>query len=157
MRSWFKIATIAAGLVLFGSQSAVASDTVGWKTVSSSTWACGDWVAHGQTFQPGLSPLNFKACAVTNASGGAQAVLVVQNANELHGWDLEKGRVVFESQLGGDVWCAPSLLNSGFTRGCYAPTVQVGKCQYIDIPRVELTINGHTGVAYGRNYIKTPC
>ncbi|WP_369275547.1 hypothetical protein AB5J55_41230 [Streptomyces sp. R11] len=61
--------------------------------------------------------LSFKACTVVNASGGAQAVLVAQNANELHLWRMQKGRVVFESQLGGDVWCAASNLESGFTRG----------------------------------------
>ncbi|MER5942006.1 hypothetical protein ABT121_32400 [Streptomyces sp. NPDC001928] len=157
MRRWLKAATVAASLVLFGAQSAVASDTVGWKTVSTnSNWYCGAYVKHSESYEVGMFGLNFKACTVVNSSGGAQAVLVAQNANELHRWYMQKGRVVFESQLGGDIWCAASNLESGLTRGCYAPTVPVGKCQRVDAAYVEMTIGGVTERAYGRPAY-TPC
>ncbi len=157
MRRWLKIAAITASAALIGIQPAVASPTVGWKIVdTNSYWECGDYVKHTRTFTPGDFGINFKACTVVNSVGGAQAVLVVQNASGLNPWILQKGRVVFESQSEGDVWCAESTLNPGFTRGCYAPTVQKGTCATLDAPRVELTIGGRTEVAYGDYYLMTP-
>ncbi|MGA5499333.1 hypothetical protein ACPCSP_34010 [Streptomyces cinereoruber] len=159
MRSrWTKIAALAAGLVLWSAQSAVASDTVGWKTVSTnSNWYCGAYVGHSETTVWNSEWMKFKACTVVNNSGGAQAVLVVQNSHPTDGFYMEMGRVVFESQRGGDVWCAPSNLSAGMTRGCYGPTVPVGKCYYPIVPRVELKINGNTDVAYGRTDARTGC
>ncbi|MGW1958400.1 hypothetical protein ACWCPI_37605 [Streptomyces sp. NPDC001920] len=165
MRRWMRIAMLTAAVTMFGTHAAVASDTVGWKVVdTNSSWHCGGYVQHSQTgtYPSGYaySVMRFKACTVVNASGGAQTVLVVQNDNNGKldsNWYMEMGRVIFESQLGGDVWCAPSNLAPGATRGCFGPTVQVGKCRYVDIPAVQLKINGHTDEAYGVNYVKTPC
>ncbi|MET9424911.1 hypothetical protein ABZY06_29980 [Streptomyces sp. NPDC006540] len=136
----------------------MASDTVGWKTVSTnSNWYCGAYVDHTSTFVYPSYKIKFKACTVVNNSGGAQAVLVVQNTHLTNGYYMEMGRVVFESQRGGDVWCAPSNLSAGMTRGCYGPTVPVGKCYHPIAPKVELKIKGNTDVAYGRTDAETGC
>lgn len=120
MRRFFTVAAVAASTMLFGTQAAVASPTVNWKEVNTnSNWTCNsEWKQHWI-----YNNVNFKSCIVTNSSGGAQGVLVVQNAST-HTIRM-KGRVLFESEGGGDVWCADTTLHPGYTRGCYAPTVQL--------------------------------
>ncbi|MGX1542234.1 hypothetical protein [Streptomyces adustus] len=140
------------GMVLFSAAPANASATVNWKSVSTnSNWSCGSYINHDSR-----QAVRFKACIVTNASGGTQAVLVVQNTSTIYDEYLDKGRVIFESQRGGDVWCAPTNLAAGATAGCYAPTVQVGTCTQTDSASVELTISGAVRSAAVNGRI-TPC
>lgn len=138
MRRITAIAAVAASFVLFGAESAVASDTVGWKEVNTnSSWHCSDYVHHRA--KPGLK---FKACIVKNSTPKAQAILVVQNASG-DPVSIGRSRVVFESQRGGDVWCAGSTtLQPGFTRGCYAPSVPIPQCYLTTDAVVTLNING---------------
>ncbi|WP_399884957.1 hypothetical protein ACGH7X_13300 [Streptomyces sp. BBFR51] len=138
------------GIVLFSAPQAHASDTVKWKPVSTnSNWSCGAYIGHNDR-----AHIKLKACIVTNSSGGAQAVLVVQNAGTSDQY-LSKGRVIFESQLGGDVWCAPTNLAAGRTAGCYAPTVQVGNCWRTSSATVELTLTRVTAATANGQYV--PC
>ncbi|MFD4835359.1 hypothetical protein ACFWPV_36830 [Streptomyces uncialis] len=93
---------------------------------------------------------------MSNISGTkAQAVLVVQNAahQDVH---IEKGRVIFESASGGDVWCAPSNLAAGATAGCYAPSVLALHCNVTTQATTELTLLGRKDrTTKGGEYV--PC
>lgn len=128
MRQSFRLAAATAAAtvgVLVSASSASASPTVGWQAVSSNAnWHCTNYT--DLLTQPGM---NMKTCIVRNASQDAQAVLVIQNktgrAIDINNSDTQS-RVVFESALGGDVWCASTTLNDGFTRGCFGTTVHVG-------------------------------
>jgi hypothetical protein len=110
-----------------------------WKAVDTdSNWYCNNgqgYVSHVD--KPGVK---FKACIVRNDNGDAQAVLVVQNVSG--GPVTIDGRIVFESQLGGDAWCASSTLNDGFTRGCFAPTVSLSRCDRPGTAVTTLGVNG---------------
>jgi hypothetical protein len=117
-------AATATGMVL-SSSSAYASPTVNWQAVSTTAnWHCNSYVGFWD-----LPDLKFKSCIVLNSNQDAQGVLVVQNttgrAIDINNVSTQS-RVVFESALGGDVWCASSVINDGFTRGCFGPTVHVG-------------------------------
>jgi hypothetical protein len=117
--------------------TASASPTVGWKAVSTnSNWYCNEqYTTHVD--KPGVK---FKACIVRNSNGDAQAVLVVQNVSgERVNID---GRIVFESQRGGDIWCDDSPLENGFTRGCYGKTVLMDRCERPGTAVVTLGVNG---------------
>ncbi|WP_162833111.1 hypothetical protein [Streptomyces sp. CB09001] len=149
-RNLSALLTALLAIVLFSASPAQASDTVKWKPVSTnSNWSCGAYIGHNDR-----SHIKLKACIVTNSSGGAQAVLVVQNAGTSDQY-LSKGRVIFESQLGGDVWCAPTNLAEGRTAGCYAPTVQVGNCWRTSSATVELTLTRVTAATADGQYV--PC
>ncbi|EKX60306.1 hypothetical protein Sipo8835_12365 [Streptomyces ipomoeae] len=134
MRRWTAVAAASATVLLFGANSASASPTMNWKEVSTNdSWVCSSYVTHVD--KPGVK---FKACIVTNLKGHSQAVLVVQNVS---GSAVTiDGRIVFDSQEGGDAWCASSTLNSGFTRGCFGPTVKVCKAHGDAV--VTLGVNG---------------
>jgi hypothetical protein len=111
--------------VMLSASSASASPTVGWQPVSTNAnWHCTDY---GNL--TAVRGVKLKTCIVRNANQDAQGVLVVQNTSghaiEINNVDTQS-RVVFESALEGDVWCASTTLNSGFTRGCFGKTVHVG-------------------------------
>lgn len=119
------MATAATAGVVFSAPSASASPTVGWQAVSTNAnWHCTEYKE--LTFAPGMK---LKTCIVRNASQDAQAVLVIQNTTG-HAMEVnytgKQSSVVFESALEGDVWCAPTTINDGFTRGCFGKTVHVG-------------------------------
>ncbi|MGW0285337.1 hypothetical protein ACWDXT_19790 [Streptomyces sp. NPDC003236] len=101
---------------------------------------CADYTSHVD--KPGVK---FKACVVVNSTRGAQAVLVAPNVSG--GPVTIDGRIVFESQLGGDAWCASTPLNTGFTRGCFAPTVQLASCDPVGIAIVTLGVGGRDDTA----------
>ncbi|MFF9865246.1 hypothetical protein ACF1G0_07460 [Streptomyces sp. NPDC013953] len=129
------IATVA-GVLALGAAPASASDTVNWKAVkTSSNWHCTEYVG---TDTPGV---NVKMCIVVNSGHYAQGVLVAQNASNQHVGI--KGRIRFESEYGGDVWCAWSQLSKGATAGCYAPTVGPFY-QTTNIATGDLTVDGYT-------------
>ncbi|MBJ6637025.1 hypothetical protein H4K36_01960 [Streptomyces sp. DHE7-1] len=135
------VAAAAGAVLMFGAHSASASPTENWKAVyTNSNWHCADYTSHVD--KPGVK---FKACVVVNSSRGAQAVLVAQNVSG--GPVTIDGRIVFESQLGGDAWCASTPLNTGFTRGCFAPTVQLASCDPVGIAIVTLGVGGRDDTA----------
>ncbi|MFE4449389.1 hypothetical protein [Streptomyces sp. NPDC056796] len=143
---------VVVSLFLLSTAPSYASETVGWKPVATtSNWSCGAYISHDVR-----SAVRFRACIVTNASGGAQTVLWVENKSTAYDEYIDQGRVVFESQLGGDVWCKPSNLAYGGTAGCYAPTVPVGKCSRTTSATVELKIQGVTRSATAAGQY-TPC
>ncbi|MGK5629307.1 hypothetical protein [Streptomyces sp. URMC 123] len=138
------VTAAAAGALALCASPAVASPTVNWKPVdTNSSWDCPKYVAH-QAYKGVWGGLNFKTCIVTRnvgKNGHAQAVLVVQNATR-HDVYLEKGRIVFQSAEGGDVWCAPTNLAVGATAGCYGPLVDVLDCNRTTRADTELTTLG---------------
>ncbi|MFB7313121.1 hypothetical protein [Streptomyces sp. NPDC056192] len=138
------------GLVVLGSSPASASGTVNWKPVNTTgAWHCNGYVPHG-AYSTVPGGVKFKTCIVMPNNDAAQAVLVVQNATA-HDVYIEKGRVVFESSSGGDIWCAASNLASGATAGCYAPTINPLDCQFTTNADTELTLLGrkNTNTNYG--------
>ncbi|WP_256104409.1 hypothetical protein [Streptomyces sp. ODS05-4] len=119
------VAVTAAFTSAVGVSTASASPTANWAPVSTnSNWHCTGYTE--VLFSPGMK---LKSCIVRNANQDAQGVLVIQNtsgrAYEINNVD-ERSRVWFESEHGGDVWCASSTINSGATRGCFGKTVHVG-------------------------------
>ncbi|WP_432126390.1 hypothetical protein [Streptomyces sp. bgisy082] len=129
-------ATALMVMTVLGAGPAAASETVNWAPVkTNSNWECsGYW-----TVPPSM--VKFKSCIVRNASNDAQAVLVVQNPTSTD-HTITKGRVVFESQRGGDVWCARTNLAAGATAGCYAPTVKtIPACTRTTDATVSLWVN----------------
>ncbi|MFD5574380.1 hypothetical protein [Streptomyces cadmiisoli] len=118
MRSqrWLGVLAAAAGMTLLNTSPATAAlPTVNWKAVSTnSNWHCGAY-----TSPANARDLNFKPCWVVNANNDAQAVLVVQNpSNQAR---TIKGAIRMPG-FAGEVNCAETVLNPGFTRGCYSIT-----------------------------------
>ncbi|MFD9544822.1 hypothetical protein [Streptomyces sp. NPDC060022] len=127
--------TLAACGVLIVAQPAHASETVNWKPVkTNANWHCTDYLTHP------TSGLKLKTCIVLNSSNDAQGVLVAQNPTSSA--KTISGRVVFESQRGGDVWCATSNFAAGATAGCYAPTVSIPACRTTTDAEGTLNIAG---------------
>ncbi|MFF8847556.1 hypothetical protein ACF08N_33405 [Streptomyces sp. NPDC015127] len=87
--------------------------------------------------------VNFKTCIVKGTTSGAkaQAVLVIQNKARQHVY-IEKGRILFESGRGGDVWCAASNLAPGATAGCFGPSVEMYDCETTTAAETWLTLLG---------------
>lgn len=134
-RSAAAIASVV-GVMALSASPASASPTVNWKPVkTNSNWHC---TTQQGTDIPGV---NVKMCIVTNAAGYAQGVLVAQNASSQHVGI--KGRIRFESEHGGDTWCAWSQLSKGATAGCYAPTVGPFY-QTTGTATGDLTVDGYT-------------
>ncbi|MEU1457339.1 hypothetical protein [Streptomyces avermitilis] len=134
-----------AGAIAVCASPASASDTVGWQPVNTnSNWHCTDYEPHN-AYQGVWGGVNFKTCIImSNVSGSkTQAVLVVQNKANQDVY-IEKGRVVFMSSSGGDVWCKASNLAAGATAGCYAPTVYSTQCQFTTNAISYLTLLGRT-------------
>jgi hypothetical protein len=125
------VTAAAVGTIALGAAPATAAEK--WDPVSTnSTWECGDYENHVVS-----NNVSFKTCVVHNASGDAQTVLVVQNrasvAVAIEGW------LKFEG-AGSEytVFCDPSPLNPGYTRGCYGPSVQVGSAVAKGMTQLEL-------------------
>ncbi|MEU0690562.1 hypothetical protein [Streptomyces uncialis] len=143
LRRFAAAITAAAGLTALFVPPASASPTVNWKPVNTNAnWRCTPYTTHSAYLNV-WGGVKFKSCIVMSNIPGtkAQAVLVVQNAanQDVH---MEKGRVVFESSSGGDVWCASSNLAAGATAGCYAPSVDVVNCHITTAATTELTLLG---------------
>ncbi|MFF8846494.1 hypothetical protein ACF08N_27905 [Streptomyces sp. NPDC015127] len=115
IRRFLALTTAVVGAFALATPQAAAAE-VGWKAVSTTpAWEC---FPTGYEQHKGSANVFFKICAVTNSSGGAQAVLVVQNkASVAIAIEGEN-----QTNFGGDVDCAPSTLQPGYTRGCYGPT-----------------------------------
>ncbi|KQX70401.1 hypothetical protein [Streptomyces sp. Root1310] len=149
MRRFTTVTAATAAVLMFGANSASASPTENWKAVdTNSNWHCAAYTTHVD--KPGVK---FKACVVVNSNNDAQAVLVAQNISG--GPVTIDGRIVFQSQLHGDAWCASTPLNTGFTRGCFAPTVQLAPCDSIGIAVVTLGVNGRDDTARSETLIST--
>ncbi|TXS41471.1 hypothetical protein EAO75_42795 [Streptomyces sp. uw30] len=107
------LAAAAVGVALFAAGPASAMGM--WETVSTnSTWKCGPTKQH--TAVPGVG---FQACMVfgtLNESDEAKSVLVVTN-NSSKAIALEGS--ITQTWNGQTIDCQPSVLNPGFTRGCY--------------------------------------
>ncbi|EGE40789.1 hypothetical protein GTY83_07050 [Streptomyces sp. SID4928] len=129
MRTSIRLAALAvsatAAITLNAGTAAAA--TVNWKEVdTNSNWHCSAWEQHWAASGPDEGNYNFKPCIVVNSSGGAQGVLVIQNAS-IYQKMLVKGAVRFpSSDAAGQTLCAESVINNPFTRGCFAPTKNVG-------------------------------
>ncbi|MEU0355249.1 hypothetical protein [Streptomyces cyaneofuscatus] len=128
-------ATVTALAVTTAPASAAAAN---WKEIQpNANWECGSTISHAT--YPGVK---FQGCVVANNSGDAQLVLVVNNqgpkAVNIGGWT--------SSQFGSNVTCADSVLNPGFQRGCFGPTVSV-PCNISYANSVHLTVNGSTKIA----------
>ncbi|MFD7704794.1 hypothetical protein [Streptomyces caelestis] len=112
--------------------------TVNWKEISPNpNMRCEDTIDH--VTYPGVK---FQGCVAFNANGDAQVILVVNNqgpkAVNIGGWT--------SSQFGSNVTCADSVLNPGFQRACFGPTVHV-PCNITYNNSVHLTVNGSTKIA----------
>lgn len=144
-------AALAACAVLVVAQPAQASDTVNWKPVkTNANWHCTNYLYHP------TSGLNLKTCIVLNRSNDAQGVLVAQNPTSSA--KTISGRVVFESQRGGDVWCATSNFAAGATAGCFAPTVHIPACKSTTDAKGTLNVAGYDLVYTAvKNGISTFC
>ncbi|MFJ8644921.1 hypothetical protein ACIRNI_02125 [Streptomyces sp. NPDC093546] len=107
------LATAMLGFLALATPQASAAE-VNWKAVDSDpTWDCTTYQQH-----KGSRNVFFKVCGVHNSSGGHQTILVVQNKASVA--IAIEGEVI--TNYGGDVDCAPSTLQPGYTRGCYGPT-----------------------------------
>ncbi|MFD9426918.1 MULTISPECIES: hypothetical protein [unclassified Streptomyces] len=84
-------------------------------------------------------------CIVLNGNNDAQGVLVAQNPTSSA--KTISGRVVFESQRGGDAWCDTSNFAAGATAGRCAPTVHIPACQTTTSAKGTLNIAGY-GLVY---------
>ncbi|MGI5397978.1 hypothetical protein ACQEVG_00615 [Streptomyces sp. CA-135486] len=86
---------------------------------------------------------------MANQNGDAQVVLVVNNQGpkgvNIGGWT--------SSQFGSNVTCADSVLNPGFQRGCFGPTITV-PCNITYHNSVHLTVNGSTKIAPAPTFAK---
>ncbi|MGW9441098.1 hypothetical protein [Streptomyces sp. NPDC055607] len=98
---------------------------------TNSTWKCEPTIQHD--VYPGVG---FQGCVVMNAQGDAQVVLVVTN-NGPKGVRLG-GSIA--SGFGSSTTCADTVLNPGFTRGCFAPTKHVTP-GYIYQSQVTVKVN----------------
>ncbi|MFJ8586719.1 hypothetical protein ACIRD2_18985 [Streptomyces sp. NPDC093595] len=131
-------AGLAAMIALAAAAAPANAATVNWQTISpNANWRCEDTIPHAT--YPGVK---FQGCVVANQFGDAQVVLVVNNqgpkAVNIGGWT--------SSQFGSNVTCADSVLNPGFQRGCFGPTVTV-PCNITYANSVHLTVNGSTKIA----------
>jgi hypothetical protein len=124
IQKWFGVLIATAGVTLLTIPPASAAPpTVNWKAVSTnSNWHCSDYVSPSNA-----DGLNFKSCVVVNAHDDAQGVLVVQNPTNAA--RTIKGAIRLP-QIGGDVNCAETPLQPGFTRGCYSTTKSLGCAHY---------------------------
>ena len=133
---------VFAALLAMGVMTAPASAAANWQPINpTSTWTCRPTVAHATYPQ-----IHFQGCVVINSNNHAQAVLVVNSANapkavKIGGW--------INSQFGSNVACADSVLNPGFQRGCFGPTVIVPCGDHLNT--VHLTVNGSTSWAFAPN------
>jgi hypothetical protein len=115
VRRSLALTAAAAGAVALAASPASAAE-VGWKAVSTTP----DWNCTPSEYKQhkGSKNVLFKLCWVHNSSGGTQTVLVVQNRASVA--IAIEGEI--QTNYGGDVDCAPSTLQPGYTRGCYGPT-----------------------------------
>lgn len=129
MRATIRFAALALGVTaaVTLNAGAAAAATVNWKEVNTnSNWHCSGYEQHWAASGPDEGKYNFKPCIVVNSSGGAQGVLVVQNASIYQKMSV-KGAVRFPGgDAAGQTLCAESVINNPYTRGCFAPTKNVG-------------------------------
>ncbi|MFI1393400.1 hypothetical protein [Streptomyces sp. NPDC020681] len=140
LRRISRAAGLAVGvLTAWAAATAPASAaTVNWKEIHpNSNWTCGKTVQHAT--YPGVG---FQVCWIGNANDDAQAVLVVNN-NGPKGVNIRASVVV---ELGPSFDCAASVLNPGFTRGCFGSTNPMG-CDTVYDTTAYLDVNGSTKTA----------
>lgn len=119
------LSLLAAGAAVIGSGLATATPAVAtppyWQAVSTnSDWDCSQYKAHRLSLN-----IKFKTCIVRNSSGGAQAVLVVQNSGTkaaLIRGELNTYNTGGTYQGSYTYYCSESTLNAGYTRGCFGQT-----------------------------------
>jgi len=131
-------AGVSAAIVLSGGTA--SASTVNWKEVNTNpTWHCTTYKQHWAVSGPDEGNYNFKACIVANSSGGAQGVLVIQNAS-IHQKMNVKGAIRFPGDdAAGQTLCAESVINNPYTRGCFAPTKNIG-CSVGSTPSLEVFV-----------------
>ncbi|WP_078950028.1 hypothetical protein [Streptomyces sp. CFMR 7] len=109
------VAAAAAGALVFSASPASAA--ANWQAVNTnSNWDCLPYKTHTIS-----ANIKFKPCVVTNANNHTQVVLVIQHTGTAAA--IVSGEIV--SSFGSNTLCNSSTFNPGFTRGCYAPTVNV--------------------------------
>ncbi|AVZ72636.1 hypothetical protein SLUN_10970 [Streptomyces lunaelactis] len=153
----FVAVVAAAGAVALSAAPASASPTHNWQPVkTNSNWECSAYGQHS-AYAGVWGGVRFKTCTVMGNTWDtkAQGVLVVQNLANQDIY-IEKGRIVFESNMGGDVWCAASNLAAGATAGCFAPSISPLNCQLTTGVDTELTILGRTDTDWVRGR-EVPC
>ncbi|WP_236241034.1 hypothetical protein [Streptomyces sp. CC228A] len=138
-----RVTTLAVGTAAAAAMAvSPASAATNWKEVNTNaTWKCEPTMQH--SVYPGVG---FQGCVVMNAQGDAQVVLVVTN-NGPKGVRLG-GSIA--SGFGSSTTCADSVLNPGFTRGCFAPTKHVTP-GYVYESRVTVKVND--SVQHGRSLL----
>ncbi|MFE7447602.1 hypothetical protein ACFU7X_44890 [Streptomyces chartreusis] len=114
---------VALGTSLLLNIGSASAATVNWKEVNTnSNWHCTGWNIHEAVSSHDEGYYYFKTCIVTNSSGGAQAVAVVQN-NGIYSNMPVKAAIRFPAyDAAGQTLCTESQINPGYTRGCFAPT-----------------------------------
>ncbi|MFE3907885.1 hypothetical protein ACFXPY_48825 [Streptomyces sp. NPDC059153] len=125
------VAAAAAGALAFAASPASAS--ANWQEVNTnSNWNCLPYKKHTIS-----ANIKFKPCVVTNANNDTQVVLVIQHTGTAAA--VVAGEV--RSDFGSNTLCNGSTFNPGFTRGCYAPTVNVPPSGGGTV-NVRLSVNG---------------